>query len=156
VYRWRMLVASAVVFGGIALLNAVGSASSGQNMDLTASRGSTGHETYSFAITGSPAKSLYPGVTRRIDLRFANPYLTPIRVIAVNGKLISTSKRGCVPGSGNLEVRSYRGRLPITVYPRSRTSAGYIELHMPNSVANACQGASFTIRFTGEATKAAR
>lgn len=157
-YRWQMLVAAATAFGGIALVNVVGARTgSDQNLELTASRAmSHGYEHYRFEITGSSAKPLYPGAVRRIDLTFSNPYPAPIRVQAVSGKLISTSKNGCLPSPINLQVRPYRGHLPITVYPKMRRAAGYIELHMPNSVVNACQGVTFTIKFIGEATKAGR
>jgi hypothetical protein len=156
-HRWLSAVVAGTVFGGIAVLNAAGSHIGDQDLVLVASRApSKGKEHYSFVISGSSTKPLYPGVMRRIKLTFSNPYPSAIRLDAVTGRIVSTSRRRCAPTRINLEVRKYQGQLPVTVAPKSRRSAGYVELHMPNSVANACQGATFRIAFAGEATKAAR
>lgn len=149
-HRWRRLAAAAAVILGATTLGSGGPAAE-QDLVLTTTQGA-----YGFTISGSAVTGLYPGATRRIDLTFSNPYLTPLRVRSVAGKLISTSKRGCRSTSANLEVLGYAGRLPVTVLPRSRKSAGHLDVRMPNSVSDACQNATFTVQFSGEATKAGR
>jgi hypothetical protein len=115
-----------------------------------------GYGPWGFDVTANAVKGLYPGASKRIGLTLRNPGRAPIQVYEVKGKLISTSKRGCTASQTNLEVKAYDGHLPITVLPWSRQSAGYLSLHMPNTVAEACQRASFIIRITGHATKAGR
>lgn len=149
-HRWRRLAAAAVILGATTL--ASGGPAAGQVLVFMTARGPT----HGFTISGTAVTGLYPGATRRIDLTFSNPYLTPIRVRSVAGRLISTSKRGCRSTPANLEVRGYTGRLPATVPPRSRQNAGHLDVHMPNSVSDACQNATFTVQFTGEATEAGR
>jgi hypothetical protein len=151
VHRWYKLAAVVAVILGASTLGSGGSAY-GQDLVLTTSRG-TG---YGFHISGTAVSGLYPGATRRIDLTFANPYLTAIEVRSVTGRLVSTSKRGCGPIPVNLQVLPYGGRLPTTVPARSRKSSGHLDVHMPNSVADACQNATFMIELTGVATKVGR
>ena len=56
----------------------------------------------------------------------------------------------------NLQVKSYEGRLPLTVAARGKQKGGSIALSMPNTVANGCQDAKFKIKFTAAATKVGR
>lgn len=153
--RYKLAAAVAAVLGAVTL--GPGGPATGQDMVLATVRASgPGDDGYGFHISGTAVSGLYPGATRRIDLTFANPYLTPIQVRSVTGRLVSASKRGCGPTSVNLQVLAYDGRLPTTVLPRSRKRAGHLGVHMPNSVADACQNATFMIELTGVATKVGR
>jgi hypothetical protein len=147
-------VAAAAILGATTLGPA--GPANGQDMVLTTSQGKEPGAGYGFHITGTAVSGLSPGATLRIDLTFENQYLTAIEVRSVTGRLVSTSKRGCRPTPANLQVLPYAGRLPTTVLPRSRKSAGHVDVRMPNSVANACQNATFKIELTGAATKVGR
>jgi hypothetical protein len=159
VYRWRTLVTAVVL---AASTTALGSGTpspgiEGRDLVLTGSVGSGhDHRRYSFDIAGTSPKGMYPGATKRIDLVFTNPHSTPLRVHAVRGRLVSTSKTACKPIAANLTVQVYRGSLPLTIPPRGRKSGGSIGLFMPNSVSDSCQGVSFVIRLSGDATKVGR
>jgi hypothetical protein len=120
---------------------------------LTASHG---YGNYGFAIGGTSPSGLYPGAVRPIRLTFTNPQSVPLRINAVHGRLTATSKAGCAPIPANLTIGDFGGRLPITMRPHSRSSAGSISVHMPQSVADACQGAVFRILLTGDAIRVGR
>ena len=156
--RWLLTAVALVLTASATLL---GGASPGGNADqgvvLTTLRGpSHGYGSYGFDIKASSVKGLVPGARKRIALSFSNPYSFPIRVTAVEGRTISTSRRSCTPKPANLKVEPYAGRLPLTIQPRSRKDVGALTLYMPNSVSNHCQGVTFTIRINGKATKAGR
>lgn len=104
-----------------------------------------------FMITGTSVRDLYPGAVRRIELSIENSQSRRISIQSVEARLVSASRPGCRPISSNLELRRYRGHLPITGPPRKRIRIGSIDVHMPNSVVDECQRAVFTIRFTGKA-----
>ena len=155
--RWLLTVAALAATASATLAGS----SSGTNADdgvvLTTLRGpSHGYGSYGFDIKASSVKGLVPGARKRIALSFSNPYSFPIRVTAVEGRTISTSRRSCTPKPANLKVEPYAGRLPLTIQPRSRKDVGALTLYMPNSVSNHCQGVTFTIRINGKATKAGR
>jgi hypothetical protein len=159
VYRWRILVAVATVVGcAVALGTAERTTGApAQEMVLTMSgEGSRGSGHYSFAISGTTPKDLFPGATREIELTFANPSTAALRINRVRGRLTATSRTGCRPVASNLTIKDYHGRLPVLVRPLSRKTAGSLTILMPRSVANACQGATFDILLTGDATEAAR
>jgi hypothetical protein len=155
--RWLVTTAALAATAGAAFVGGVApGGDSDQEVVLTTLKGSSGYGTYGFDIKASSVKGLVPGSRKRISLTFSNPYAFPIRVTAVEGKTIATSRRSCTPKPENLKVEPYAGHLPMTISPRSRKGAGGLTLYMPNSVSNSCQGVTFTIRINGRATKAGR
>ncbi len=152
---WRVATAAATAVMGI-----VGAAAwwasdtEVQEMELTAVRGSaTG---YAFQIDAKPVTGLHPGAVRKLTLSFHNPYDFPLTVTGTRGQVVATSRRGCLPSESNLTIDGYKGSLPMTIPAGDRKAGGHLPLRMPNSVVDACQGATFTIRLQGDATKAAR
>jgi hypothetical protein len=111
-----------------------------------------------FTVTAPPARALYPGAVVPLRLTVHNPQSYPIRITGIGARLTATSKRACSPVPANLTVGARAGRpeLPIVVPPHRSRGAGEIALFMPNTVANACQLATFTIRFDGSAEKVRR
>ncbi|WP_146246212.1 hypothetical protein [Actinoplanes xinjiangensis] len=99
---------------------------------------------------------LHPGAVRRTRVTVTNPYPFPIRVQHIEAHVAETSKWRCKPTSANLTVGSYLGKLPLTTPAHGRRDAGEFEARMPNTVANACQRATFRLAFTATATKADR
>jgi hypothetical protein len=156
--RWRLVTALAVASLSAAAVGIESPpAGADQEMVLVATRGSDkGYENYQFAIQGSPTKLFYPGTEQRMTLTFSNPFAFPVRIHSVDGRLVATDKRRCLPVRDNLQVKNYDGRLPLTVGARGRAKGGSIALFMPNSVANGCQNATFRIKFTAGATKVGR
>jgi hypothetical protein len=147
--RWKLVTATTASIIGLATL-------SGGAPAFSSAPVLVGQSDEGLGISATPIKNLYPGAVRRISVSFSNPNRFPIAVYAVRGELTSTSKRGCHAVRTNLEIRDYRGALPLTIPARGRRSGGYLEAHMPNSVAPACQSAFFTISLTGKAMKAGR
>ena len=150
--RWRFLVAVAaagfLLAGGEPVVPPPG-----EIIELT-----SWHEARAgaFEVRVSSAGKLYPGATWRLGLTIINPNPFPIAVRTIKGRLASTSRAGCRPISANLEIRPYGGRLPLVVRGRSRRDAGRLEIHMPNTVVDACQRARFVIHIESNATKAGR
>ena len=58
--------------------------------------------------------------------------------------------------ASNLQVEPYTGALPARVEARDTLPAGAVPLHMPNTVVDACQEATFTVTVTADAAVAAR
>ena len=152
---WRIASAAATaVLGvtGIGLVWAFGGDE--QTMELTATRGTaTG---YGFQIEAKSVTGMYPGSVKKLKVSFHNPYDFPLKVTGMTGQITSTSKKACQPSAANLVIQSYSGTMPLTVPADGRASGGHLPLFMPNSVANDCQGVTFTIRLRGEATKVKR
>jgi hypothetical protein len=122
------------------------------DMELTASR--SPNERYTFTITGTPIDGLYPGAVRTIRLTFTNPYGYDLNVTAMRVELVAASKPGCQPIATNLEIGPYSGRLPVVVPAEDSKATGNVPLRMPNTVANDCQQAVFTIKLSGDAVRA--
>jgi hypothetical protein len=149
--------ATATVFVAVSAFFSAGTPPAGRpelNITLTGSHESTG--THRFDIRASSVRGLYPGAKRQIDLAFANSNPFPLRVASIKGELTSSSKRGCRPVPTNLIVTPYGGRLPLTIPSQGRVNAGHLDVRMPNTVVEACQRATFTVRIIGYATKASR
>ncbi|MEV6487221.1 hypothetical protein AB0M20_01085 [Actinoplanes sp. NPDC051633] len=147
----RIALAAAL---GVAAVTAVSNPFDSRAMSLAASRGQVhGYGNQGFEIVGVPAKGLHPGGIRTVRLTFVNPAREPIKVTAVSGSVVSTSKAACKPKATNLVVRGYRGRLPVEVPSRGKKAAGELELYMPTSAADACKGVTFKIKMTGKAVK---
>jgi hypothetical protein len=154
-YRGRILagvLAAAVMGGGAYVVHSRGSTD--LEMELTASRiPDAGQEQYLFTISGTPVDGLYPGAVRHIKLTFTNPYGFDLHVTGMHTQLVSASKPGCQPVASNLEIQPYTGTLPVRVPAGGSKATGNVPLHMPNTVANDCQQAVFTIKLTGDAIR---
>jgi len=109
----------------------------------------------SFDVNGVTVSGLYPGGTKTLALSVTNPYTFDIKVSDLSASLIAASRPGCAATSANLVVRPYQGppALPLVVPKGAVQAAGVIPLFMPNTVANACQNGTFTLRLTASATK---
>ena len=156
-HRWQMLaVATTAVVGAAGLgfaLNVDGSTD--QEMELTAAPATDVHASqYSFTVQATPVEGLYPGAVRQLRLTLTNPYTFDLLVTGMHADLVGTSRPGCDPVSTNLEVRPYTGELPVGVEAEDSAEAGTVPLHMPNSVVDDCQRATFTIRLSADAMRA--
>jgi hypothetical protein len=148
------LVATASALGAVALVTGGGAEANATDTDIVLKHG--GYHDIRFEIAGTSVRGLYPGAVRKVTLTFTNPTHSALRVQAVKGTLISTSKVGCAPSPANLEVGRYSERLPMLLLPKSRRNAGHVAIRMPNSVGDACQNVKFIIRITGHATTVGR
>ncbi|GAB1643013.1 hypothetical protein [Krasilnikovia sp. MM14-A1259] len=156
-HRWqRILAAAAAVVGAAALGVALRDDDAGvQAMTLTAVQGpaqDAGH--YTFTVRAAPVDGLVPGTDRRLVLTLDNPYDFDLLVTDLRADLVATSRVGCAPVPANLEVRRYTGELPVRVDAGDSREAGSVPLHMPNTVVDACQRATFTIALDASATRA--
>jgi hypothetical protein len=106
-----------------------------------------------FGINGVPVTGLYPGATRSLRVTITNTYAFPIKVGAPTAKVAATTtKAGCTGAASNLGITSagLRG-LPLRAHKKKTV---VVQIAMPSTVANACQGATFTISFRAKATRA--
>ncbi|MBM2622493.1 hypothetical protein JIG36_44030 [Actinoplanes sp. LDG1-06] len=155
--RWYSWAGAAAAILSSALLAGIGPGSGPTERDIALSGwhgGSSG--SYDFDIKATSVRGLYPGARKPIELTFVNPYPFALRVTSIEGRLVDASRRGCRPTSSNLIVGQFDGKLPLTLQAGSRTKVGRIPLRMPNTVADACQRTTFTIRIAGRATKVSR
>lgn len=115
-----------------------------------------------FPISGVVDQPFAPGVTRPLNLVIGNPYNFAIRVTAVDISVgDATGNAQCV-GSTNLKV-TQPFSTPVTVPANSSWSlqqlgvapSSWPQLTMPNLATNqdACKGVTFSLAFTGQATK---
>ncbi len=100
-------------------------------------------------ITSKRVGNLYPGARRVLILKLRNPnpkHGVDVRRVRVRN--VGTTKRGCAPVRRNLRIRQPRART-IRIRPRGVRRVTAL-LTMPNTVANACQGAVFKLRYSAE------
>jgi hypothetical protein len=103
--------------------------------------------TPTFRVTGS-VKGMFPGRVKRIRLRVRNRFDFPIRVREVRAIVLRPGP-GC-PGRV-IRIKPWRGRLKVP--PRSaRVIRPRVRMRI--KIPNACQGATFPIRYSGEAVRA--
>jgi hypothetical protein len=155
--NWRLLLAASISVTGSLLLGSAAPsvAPRGDAVSLVNWYGQA-PDHHGLRIRASSTGPLYPGTTRKISLTVVNPNPFPITVRAIKGHLRSTSRSGCKPIASNLQIRPFGGRLPVVVRAFGRYDAGYLEVHMPGSVVDACQRARFDIRIDGEAARSGR
>jgi hypothetical protein len=104
------------------------------------SRGSS-----SLRIKSNRVSNLYPGAKKQLTLTIHNTSKHTVRVRALRVRDLGTSKAGCTPTRRNLRIRR---RKPRAFRLRSGASRRVVFLlTMPNTVANACQGAVFDLRY---------
>ena len=101
-------------------------------------------------ISGVPVTGLYPGAGRPLTVKVANPYAFPIKVGPLTAKVKSSNRQGCTAAASNLKVSAPSGRLAIRAH---KTKAVVLQVTMPRTVANACQGARFALSFSARATR---
>jgi hypothetical protein len=97
-------------------------------------------------ITSNRVTGLYPGATRKLVLTLHDRSHRRLLVRRVRVRVVATTKPGCKTSPSNLAIRQ----------PARRTlrlrRGGFrritVQMAMPNSVADACQGAVFELRFT--------
>jgi hypothetical protein len=106
-----------------------------------------------FGVNGVPVTGLYPGASRPLRVTITNTYAFPIQVSAPTAKVAATTnKAGCTGAAANLGITSAGLRsLPIRAHKQKTVT---LQIAMPSTVANACQGATFRISFRARATRA--
>ena len=104
------------------------------------------------AITGVPVTGLYPGAARSLTVKVTNPYAFQVKLGPVTTKVTSSNRAGCSPAASNLTVVS-TGSRSVTIRARAAKTV-LLRATMPVTVANACQGARFTLSFSARATHA--
>ena len=98
-------------------------------------------------ITDNPVTGLYPGVSKELILTLHNTDPKhDIVVRHVRIRDIATTKRGCAPTRRNLTIRQYKGA--ALRIPPGRTRTVSVLLSMLNTVSDACQRATFKLRYT--------
>jgi hypothetical protein len=108
---------------------------------------------HGFGLKGVAVAGLYPGTTKSMTVRITNPYGYSIRVKPLTAAVAkSTGRTGCAGGPANLQVNHASSR--TVVVTAHKTVNAVLRVTMPGTVANACQGARFTISLRSSATKA--
>jgi hypothetical protein len=106
-----------------------------------------------FSFDAPPIRGLYPGATKRIPLTVLNPSREQLTLRNLEGRLVSTSRRGCPANASTLRVGHYEGRLPVVIPAGRRMRLpGSIAVTMSRTATPRCAGTRFTIRLTGVAT----
>ncbi len=157
--RWHLALVAVVTVAGAAGAGAAlrPGASIDQATTLTAVHDTTADDRqFRFVMRAAPVDDLYPGADRRLVLTMTNPYAFDLVVTDIRAELAATSNAGCEPVPANLELHDFTGSLPLRVAAKSDRESGAVPLHMPNSVVDACQRATFTIALAAAATRADR
>jgi hypothetical protein len=106
-----------------------------------------------FGVNGVPVAGLYPGARRPLRVTITNTYAFPIKVAGPTAKVAATTNRtGCTGMAANLGVTS-AGLRSLSLRAHKQKIV-VLEVAMPSTVANACQGATFRISFRAKATRA--
>jgi hypothetical protein len=106
-----------------------------------------------FGITGVPVNGLYPGATLPLTVKISNPYAFRIKIGKPSAKVgASTNRPGCTGAATNLSVVGGGvGSLAIRAH---RSKSVVLQVAMPATVDDACQGATFTLSFRASAARA--
>jgi hypothetical protein len=156
--RWTTVLVTATTLG-ISLL-AAGSTPATATPDgatIVLTGGNHGYGPATFTIDGQDVRGLYPGKTKRLRMTIANRERFPLRILTLQGRLISASRRGCPATRSTLTIGAYRGPLPITVRPRSRTTVpGDLSITMARTASPRCSNTGFRIDLHGTAVRAGR
>ncbi len=108
---------------------------------------------HGFGLKGVAVTGLYPGKMKSMTVHITNPYTYSIRVKPLTAAVaLATGKPGCVGGPANLQVN--RSASKTIVIKAHKTVNTVLKVMMPGTVANACQGARFTIALHSTAGKA--
>lgn len=98
-------------------------------------------------IVSKPVTGLYPGATKDLILTLRNPNRSrSISIRRLRVRDVATTRRGCAPSGRNLQIRQYGGP-PIHI-PAGGARNVRVILAMPNTVADACQRATFRLRYS--------
>ena len=104
------------------------------------------------SVTSSAVTGLYPRASRPRILHIKNTYAYPVKVPGVKTRLATaTTRAGCAGTRANLLVS--RTGSALVIKPK-KTANVVMTVVMPATVANACQGATFTLAFTVYAVRA--
>jgi hypothetical protein len=101
-------------------------------------------------ITANRITGLYPGVSKELILTLHNSdrkHSVLVRRVRVSD--IATTSAGCAPARRNLTIRLHKGA-PVRI-PPGRTRRVTALLSMPDTVSNACQRATFRLRYRAQA-----
>jgi len=104
----------------------------------------------SFSIGGN-ISGLFPGAHLNLPVLVTNQNSQDIKVMQIQITVTGTDKADCSTGTTNLQPTNYTG--PGFVVARNSTVTVLMPITMPGSVANACQGATFQLRYSGSAVK---
>ena len=106
-----------------------------------------------FGIKGVPVTGLYPGATRPLRVTITNTYALRDQGRRTHGQGRRGDQQGRLHRAGaNLGIISAGlRRLPIRAHKKKTV---VLQVAMPSTVANACQGATFKISFRAKATRA--
>jgi hypothetical protein len=99
-------------------------------------------------ITSNRVTGLYPGARKQLVLTLRNRTHHRVAVRRIRIRIVSTTKAGCTASNSNLAIHqpSSQGR---RLRPGGRRRIT-VRISMPNSVADACQGAVFRLRYTAQ------
>lgn len=101
-------------------------------------------------LKGIPVTGLYPGASKKLSVQITNAFPYKIKVSGISAKVAPvTGRAGCVGSAANLVVKP---SAKSTIAAKKRRTVTIL-VTMPRTVANACQGAKFTISLKGKATK---
>jgi hypothetical protein len=104
----------------------------------------------SFGLSGI-VTGLYPGRTLNLPVLVTNQNNQAIKVTQIKITVTATNKTGCAPSSTNLIPTNYVG--PGFTVPKNSTRTILLPITMPHGAVNACQGATFTLKYAGQAVK---
>jgi hypothetical protein len=117
-------------------------------VELAANRTAVSHV---FSINGHVTE-LYPGRTAPLLLTVSNPNASSIQVNSLTVTAGASNKSGCEGTSAlNLQTSNYSG--PAFIVPAHGNASVSLSITMPGTVANACQGATFSLTYGGSATQ---
>jgi hypothetical protein len=98
-------------------------------------------------IASKHVTGLYPGAKKDLILIVRNPNRNrSITIRRLRVRDVATTRRGCAPSVRNLQIRQYRG--PAIHIPAGGARDVRVILTMPNTVADACQRATFRLRYS--------
>ena len=144
--------ATPVRFGDMELLANPGGPNPGNGKPV--GNGAGGNPTQKFTITGT-VSGLYPNATRQLPLTLTSPAAFTVKVTKLSITAANADKVGCL--RTNLIVPSFTdqpGSADDVLIPRNSQTVKTLPMRMVANPADACQGATWTLTYSGEAVQA--
>jgi hypothetical protein len=99
-------------------------------------------------ITSNRVTGLYPGARKQLLLTLRNTTHRRLAVRRIRIRNVSTTKAGCAASASNLAIPQPAHRT-LHIRPGGQRRVT-VPISMPNSVADACQGAVFKLRYSAQ------
>lgn len=103
---------------------------------------------------------LYPNQTAKLFITVTNPNSQAVKITSLSAQITSVdvvagAPSGCDITSTNIQVQPWTGpSFTVNAYSTKSSDPAYVPVFMPNTVSEACQGATFHLTYSAQGSQA--